>query len=350
MNASPRATVLALLPLLLVMAGCAGSRTPKTVGEQRDARAHFEEIRQAYFDTADIPAARAAMADLMDDWLGHVPEEVFTFQDRLDRVQELEMAADAYAGPMDDAACAGELARLRGDMTRAAALVSTSQGAEKVTLNRVRRRLGDAEARLQACVVRLARDYGEEDRLLATSRDPAVLRPLVDARDAELAAGGTLDEILRYLRLSRGLRHSPAIIDRTDELLLGVSDRDLIAGYLFYYADHSHDDALFHHLDRLFLASEDWVAMEAYLQRFPTRPHAAALETKLQDYYRREFETGARLFDQEKFAEAVGHLAAVAPRSPQFGPARSLLHEAANMGYYRWEQPDIWLLVPPYRW
>ncbi len=345
-----RLILLGTLPPLLLALGCAGTRVPKTVKKQRKAREDFELVRQGYFDTADIATAREGLAELMDDWLGHIPDEVFDLQDRMDRVQDLELAVDSYRGLPADADCGAELARLRRERLGLATLLTTSHGAEKARMTRLQRTLDTSEVSLRECVLRQAGSLAEQDRLLATSTDPAVLRPIIDERDAALSSTGGLNDILPYLRLTRGYRHSPALIAKTDGLLLAETDRDLIAAYLFYYADHRHDDALFGHLDRLFLDSQDWTAMEAYLQRFHNRPHVSALETKLIEYYRREFTIGARLWDEEKFAEAVGHLAVVAPRSPQFGPARSLLGEAARLGYYRWDLPEVWVVVPPYRW
>jgi hypothetical protein len=338
------------MSLLLLATACGGARVPATVGEQRKAHAIFEQVRQAYFDDADIPAAKASLAALAKQWRGQLPEEVFAFQERMDGVQALDLAAATYGGQPDPAACEGELLRVGDDLGRAAALIATSRGAELARLKALQRHLQEAQGRLQGCVARYARSLGQEDRLLAESSDPAVLRPLVQARDAKLSTDGDLEQILPYLRRTRELSHSQALIDRNDQLLMATQDRDLIAAYLFHYADHRHDDLLFLHLDRLFLTSGDWLAVEAYLRRFATVPHLAALEAGLQEHYRLEFEAGARLFDQEQFAEAAGHLAVVAPRSPLYGQARSLLAEAARMGYYRWEQPEVWIMASPYHW
>ena len=341
---------LVLAILLPLLASCAGTRVPETVKLQRQAREDFERVRQVYFDTGDIAAAREGLAAVLAEQPGQIPDELFDFQARLDALQELAGAADSYAQLPPEEQCASEMARLDGDRIQAAALSATSHGAETRTLLGLHRSLDEAKARLRDCVLRWADDLSAQERLLATSDDPAVLRPLLNDRDAVLSAEGSLETILPYLRMTRGYRHSQALIDKTDRLLAQSQDRDRIAAYLYDYADHPHDDALLAHLDRLYAESGDWTAMEAYLQRFRDRPHAASLESKLLDYYRQEFETGARLWDEEKFAEAVGHLAVVAPRSPQFGPARSLLHEAAELGYYRWDLPEVWITAPPYRW
>ncbi|MCP4546967.1 MAG: hypothetical protein GY835_10930 [bacterium] len=341
---------LLLVGVLLLLGACSGSQIPKTVKKQGSARKSFEMIRQSYFDTGNIPATREALDDLAARKVGHVPDEVFKLRERLNEIQWIERIVLSYQGAVDPATCGGDLARLKRDRGRLTSLRVTSHGAEKYKLQGLARDLDRAEGILQDCVANSAVGLDQQERLLATSQDPAVIRPIIDRRDAELTASGDLNEILDYLRLSQGYAHAPALIRKTDELLAASDNPDLIAAYLFYYSDHRHDDQVFFRLEELYLATENWPALEASLQRFQTRPHSSRVEQALQGYYREQFRTGSRLWDEEKFAEAAGYLALVAPRSPQYGAARSLLREAADMGYYRWEQPDVWIMVSPYRW